>query len=280
MNILSKQGRNLLFGSGETAVPDSDQAPWKDFPLTKNLHHLDIGPLKIWFQVKNDDLWLSWWRAQDTDELTPDYPAESDWVRWGLNSKYDKIVIRPAMAENPVLIIPEIPLIVAPKVQIKVYVRTPVWVQCYLKRKDHLALITEIPTVQLTKTWFGSTTEGEVCWGKKSRVPRTVDLTVQGDHHCISPIVIRNSSNEELKIERICHRAKNLEVYFADGRLWSNATRITFRDKIRGSQIRVQESVPEEISNEIILANAREKPEKNLMAKAFTQIRHASMLEL
>jgi len=282
MQLFSKNSRRL-FPHGlenQIKIAKASHEPWKDYTLSEKKRRIALGNSCVWFYEKKDDLWIYQWNGTEYNTEVPENPDEDSWQRWGLDPKYKGLSLRPVMAPKPHLVVPEYPLIIAPKVKIKIYVQTPIWVQMFLRSEKRTTNIYEYPTLKLSKTWFGTSMSGEPCYSLKTSAIRNEEELEKKDCHAVSPVIIRNASLDDLMIEKICLRGDSFDLYQGDDRIWTSETVITYRGKHKQSKVTIKENTPSEVINSTPIGLPRVPHEKSFIARTFSQLKHITQLDL
>ncbi len=239
-----------------------------DVPIYWNL-----GSLQLWSKSIADELWLTYQYGdlKQSDNYTRDdqLPETPAWNRWSLKQSLHKVQLQPAFPDLPIVVKPEYPFRVIQNVHTKMYVRIPVWVQVLFKK----TVITELPSVVLSKTWFGNFVEGELCYWISTAARKQIEPDLFRPFLCICPIEISNSSEEELLVEKICLRVGRLSLYNYQGQLWGSETKIIYHGRDRVSNIEVSRKAPSEASKAERMASSRDESKVGFAAKTFASLK-------
>lgn len=183
----------IVTGWGDQSIGEKDTYLWH------------CGPLQLYYKVIYDELWLAHHDSdseQPEQALQPVDEATLKWQRWSLKKAAVSIKILPTFPDLPVIIKPETSFWMTPGVKTRVYPRIPLWIKVLL---DGEALL-ETPILQISKTWFGDFLDGEICYWIKSYVRKEILPEQHRPFLAVSPIQIINRSDEELLVDKICHR--------------------------------------------------------------------------
>ena len=135
----------------------------------------------------------------------------------------------------------------------------------------------EIPTVVLSKTWFGDTMSGESCYSLKSRAVRDLSsITPAGRAVC--PVRVFNATASEMELQRMCIHVEHLGIFRTGKRLWTNQVEINYRGDERSSQISYS-SPPEVEGKYDKIADPRVKPERNILKKSIRVMKMLTVWE-
>lgn len=223
----------------------------------------DIGPLRIWARARAGEVWLahapgSGGRGAD-DAGPPDPPEEEDWTRWPVPEGTTAVRTAPVFPPRTVVAEPERSFRLLPRSRARVFVRVPLWARIHAGSRD-APVLTEVPTVVLSDTWWGSFTEGELCYWLSTTARRQVSPDVFSPHLAVCPLLLSNGSDEELPVEKIAVRVAHLSLFSDEGRFWADETRVRYRGGDEGSEIRVTGERPDEAGEAARVAPPRETP--------------------
>ena len=126
-----------------------------------------------------------------------------------------------------------------------------------------------MPTVPLSNSWFGSFTEGELCYALKTTAKLDRKDLLLHAHRAIFPLEIRNTSNETLNFERLCLRAQYLNIFQGKLRLWTSKGRVSYRGEENWSRIVYARSAPEFDQASSLLGSARETMQRGAILNTF-----------
>lgn len=240
------------------AVPLADPARWS------------FGPLRVWWCWSANELRVATERKdsekaalheEDLEAASVEAeprPSEDelDWSRWALQQPRSKIRVSPVFPDRPLILSPEDPVHLQPGAQVRFYARVPIWVRLSVAGEDG-ADLQDLPTVRLSSTWFGSFTDGEVCYFNPTRMRRSLDPRRLGAHLAACPLQIENAGREVLKIEKICLRVQFLTLFEHEGRVWADETRIAFQGGQNHSKILWSGKPPPEVPGARVVAQPR-----------------------
>ncbi len=265
--------------------PDDDPlpAPWgrhalpDDEPLA-----LEIGPLTLRARRRQGEVWLAhapgdWTRAGRDRPAEPEPRAEKEepeWVRWPVSGETPELGLAPVLPDRPIVVEPELSFRLVPGARARVYVRVPLWVRVAARTADQERPLTEVPTATLSDTWWGPTTEGELCYWLATTARREVPDEVFEPNLAVCPLTLVNRSNEELPVEKIALRVVHLGLYVEEGHLWTDETRVRYRGPEVGSDIEVGGRAPEEASGAARVTEPREEPpSRSFHGRTFARLR-------
>lgn len=239
------------------------------------------GPLRVWCKSSGDELWVGFFHLEgDEKHAVSDHPPEEiEWSRWAVGRPQQEVRIIPLFPDRPVVVKPENPFRVAKGARAKIYVRVPLWLRLELTTREALSLI-EIPTVVLSNTWFGTYTEGELCYWISSGARRQIEPDPTRSYLAICPIQISNRSDGELQVEKLCLRVGGLSLFSYKGQLWSDETVVAYRGGVEPSQVEATGRPPAEAPEAELVTRPRNPVRKRLSVRTFASFRELPGLGL
>ena len=223
-----------------------------------------IGPLTLVFKRTSNELWIASDRSQkgviDFEEL--------DWSRWALKKEDTPIELFPLMPDLQVIVRPENTFMLSPGAQVRIFTRIPVWVGIYSNdgKKNKLA---EIPTMILSKTWFGDFEDGVLSYWVSTTARREVNKDVYQPHVAISTLNIKNESETDLKIEKLSIRVDKLSLLEKDGQLWTDEMDIRYKGEEQHSEISIKGKLPVELKDAKLISQPRDPIKKSFVERTF-----------
>jgi hypothetical protein len=233
---------------------------------------VECGPLQIYLQWSANEIWVaSRVRPWPTSADDVDGNVELSWSRWALNENDTDIEVLPSLPSTPLLLKPEDPYRIVPGASARIYTRIPLWLQ--IRTAKGKSILTEIPTVTMSRTWFGSTVDGERCLSHNSSVRRflTDDFFLPHLASCI--LEVRNSSPSELKFEKICLRTENLTLFDQDGNLWTDVTSITYKGIGVDGEVETGGKPPIEAKAGVVITRPRVNKSSSIAVRTFELLR-------
>jgi hypothetical protein len=263
--------------------PDADPLadPWGSHPLPGDESAtIRIGPSTLRVRSPDGEIWLAHVPGDGT--RGPRKPraatgADEEWVRWPVPGDTGSLHLSPAFCDRPVVVEPEQTFRLLPRTEARIFVRVPLWARVRIPDAGGTTL-TELPSVLLSDTWWGSLTEGEACYWLPTTARRRVDPEVFEPHLAVCPLQLLNRSDEELQVERIALRVPHLSVFVRDGDLWADETRVRYRGADEESHIEVAGTAPGEARKATRVADPRTPLSRGLRARSFARLKGLSGL--
>lgn len=228
-----------------------------------------IGPLHLRLEERAGEIRLAHWRG----ETPPD--EELEWTRWATGPWGGRIALVPAFPDRPLVVEPESSFWLLHGADARIYVRVALQVEVKAvgPERDEATLLTRIPTLVNSDTWWGSPEEGELCYWLQTHARRAVGDDLFEDHLAICPLQLHNRSEDELHVEKIALRVDYLSL-FADGdHIWSDETWVRYHGEDEGSRLEMSGKPPDEVGEARRLAHARLAMGRGFRARTFARLR-------
>ena len=241
---------------------------WEPFALPEDTPVLRrIGPMTLWLLRKAGELWIQS-DVSGTEPLSDAPSPDGIWKRWALRNGDHSACLRPFLPDKSIVVKPEYEIYLLKNSHVRTYTRVPIWVGIDVIGDTRVA-ITEIPTQVLSNTWFGGFTDGELCYWVASSARRSMPLELIQPHHAVCIMDIRNQSDSDLKVDKICLRVERLSLFEHNGHLWADDTEITYEGDEGQAQIRNDGLAPIEVPDAAIMNEPRQPHKRGLAERAF-----------
>lgn len=267
---------------------------WQDLDIPESeIFSHSIGPVTLYFQRHDNELWIASKTSEEAaksasphgmsntpeqeNEKEPNEPASisSDplkWNRWALHHIPKNIAVTPVFPDRSVVVKPEFPFKIGKSAQAKIYTRIPVFIRISPSNDpDHI--ITEIPSLKITGTWFGDFLSGELCYWITSKARRKITEDLYEPHLVICPISITNTSKDDLPIDKMSLNVEKMSIYQQNGVLWADQTNITFLGGDKHSDIEMSGRAPEEAKHAKLLSKPRVPVKRSIAVRTFRLIK-------
>jgi hypothetical protein len=201
--------------------------------------------------------------------MTAEAPDDATVFRYGFQDPPDVVRLKPCLADRPVVVNPESPLLVPPNEDLVLYLSTPLWVIVTIGSSS--AVLLDHPTDRPTDTWFGSTTTtGELCYASRTAARLTFDNLPVRPHRAVTIASISNRAASPLAVEKLRIPAPQMSVYGTEGgRLWTET--VTFERHEDGEMARHQhgKGPPDIATTATLLGGPRSPVEPGLIVRTF-----------
>lgn len=229
------------------------------------------GPMRIHVRRRGQDWSLASRTIVDGDEEKdrPEF-ASTDWTNWPLGRDEDVLRFRPALPDRPLVVKPEAPLMVPVSVELLFFIGIPITVEVLAGEETAGALrLATYPSVRLSDTWFGSNSEGALCYALKTPARRNLEKLERREHLAVCPVLVANHAAEPLQCEKINVDGKFLELFLGKDGLWTNPVTVTFQGRTVTSKVDVDYRAPAAAREPVKLADACERQKQSLLRKTF-----------
>ena len=187
-------------------MPKGPTGLWggRPVPAQGERQRLDIGPLTLWLRAEDGELWITHSRATGGAEPDDAPPADAQWSRWALPEGQRHLHLSPVFPDRPLVVKPEHAFSQMRRASARVYVRIPVWVRVEITDRPggRSAILTEIPTVTLSETWWGDFRDGEMAYWLTTTGRRKLSPDLFGAHLVVSAVQMDNLSEDDLQVDR------------------------------------------------------------------------------
>lgn len=222
--------------------------PWQRYEIPANAtRYWQLGPLELWLADDDGEWCLATRRkAEREDGVTVcearEKPPELPWQRWVAPAAARAVNLMPLLPDLPLVVRPEEPIALPPKARGLFYASLPLSVGVELAGGPRLLTV---PSVAMSKTWFGEPDRGELCYTLRSLLRRSLAELPAHPGRLICPLTIENEADSTLPFLRLVLQVANLAVFQdQQERLWTNAVTMKYRGSHFGSVVTVSERAP------------------------------------
>lgn len=240
--------------------------PWGDLALEPGgSARLELGPLTIWMQRTQSELTIASLVGADplaaaAEAVNPadtEPPGEAKRARWILNRDTSPIRLMPALADRPVVVRPEQPLMLLAGDEAVVYVGSQLFVR--IEAGSPTRQLVEWPTYRLSDTWFGaSTRSGELCYASRTRARTSREDIPIRPARALTRLQVKNRGTDPLLLERIKVPVGHLALHVGeDGRFWTQSLLVQRSPDEALVEVQIQSTPPAEAGQTTFVAAAR-----------------------
>ncbi|MDF3130309.1 hypothetical protein P0Y35_13960 [Kiritimatiellaeota bacterium B1221] len=234
-----------------------------------------LDGLSLYWKVKEGDWIVGSVRQKfegETSEfemLESEAPEDVSWRRLASVDDVPAINVLPAYPNRAVVVRPEYPYNLLPGERVNIFVGVPVSVTLQSPKG---ILLMEEPVHPLSSTWFGSPTDGELCFGMRTLARREGENLDFGPARVICPVRIRNQSKEKISFERLCLRVQYLNIYEnGHRRLWANESSVMVRGDESWSRLAFASKAPAYVKNPKLLVHGKEDARGTFLIRALNE---------
>ncbi len=251
-----------------------DKKVWQPFTLEdRQYYSWQIGNLQLHFYKEKDEFSLA--TEQTEEALSPVHtnnkPEEGlEWKRWIICEHFRSLQFFPVMPDRPLVVKTETPLSLLPRCHESFFISIPLWIQIVLNKKY---ILTELPTVVLSNTWFGSPFDGILAYPVKSPAATSLSSTDIKSNNVVCPLSVQNHSSENFDFVRLCVYTDNLAIFQGATHLWTNNVSVHIEGIQQAARFDVSSAKPQYESIVKTLSKPRQHPAKGLSKKIFSDLK-------
>lgn len=260
-------------------APISDEAlptPWGIRPVrTGTVSHVRVGPRVIWLTIRHGEIWLAHKEVGDAP-VPGEPPEDAPWARWATPGGEEEVFLRPAFPDRSVVLSPERPFTLLPGSSVRIFVRVPFWIRVELPTaRGKSLLLHELPSAAMSDTWWGDFLDGELAYWLPISARRAMTPELFEPHLGVCPLVLENSSDGDLNVDKLAFRMTNLSIFAKENELWADESQVLFQGDEDGSQVHITGHPSAEATGAVRVAAPRAPIVRGLKARTFARINRA-----
>ena len=215
-------------------------------------------------------LWRQWHEAGA--------PAHDEGLeRFARGDESPMVVLRPALADQSLVIRPYHPLHLPPGTDTTIYLSTQLWLQLVV---GDGRMLMEVPVRQPSWTWMGADTmAGEVCYASQTAARLEHETLPRRPWRALSAVRLRHEGREYLRLDRFSFPAPIMPLFRQtepgeDGvfSLWTPTLSIRCEQDLTTASLKVENTPPPEAGPCAGLAPARQPVERNHLVRTMDRI--------
>lgn len=245
-----------------------------------DVKYVRIGDLNCWIQRKDEEIWIGSEYTSTgysiADEGERPVPDDITWSRWAPRNTPESISILPVFPDLPLVIRSDYPLRVVPGASIDIFTRIPIWIQIKLDATQRI--LTELPTIKLSRTWFGGPMDGELCYWSTTKARRSLQNVEAKPYLVNCPIQVTNNTRDDLNFEKFCFRVERLKIFRYEDDLWADKSNISYEGEEQYSDITMSGKLPKGMEEGELLSAPRKPIHTSLATRTFHKIFDDSFL--
>ena len=248
---------------------------WQKYKFEENrIYTAKIGFTRFWVE-KQQKIWRITHRNEETQNPSLDerfekissLPEDISWDQF-IADKHSMLQLAPSLPDRPVVVKPETPFTIMSGTNLDIYIKIPLWIWFYSSSIKTENLLLEVITTELSSTWFGDPTNGELAYSLQSGIIQNLTEITTAPHEAICPIKIHNESLSTLQFQRLSIDVTRLNIYANQNLTCTNEVKVRFRGE-ENTEVQIVQSVPSFQEGLKLIGNARNLPDKNLLRKSF-----------
>lgn len=212
-----------------------------------------------WADPDAQDAGFSW---EDHDDL-----PDGDHTVRVIADALDGFSVRPALADRPIVVRPEVRLMIPSRGSTTLYVGTPLWAQVALGAGPPAL---DLPSQPPKETWFGETPrEGQLCYASRTSGRLSRADVPRWPARALTAVRVRNEGREPLVLDRIQVPTEGLALHaHPDGALETDSVDVVAEDGVITS---VEAAIPEAGSLTPV-ASARQPGPAGLLGRMWQRV--------
>ncbi len=251
----------------------------------KKDYHWKIGSLDLWVKKADDEWFVAYTQViEDLDNkksiiAKPEKKPEGlGWSRFVIDDTSRVIQLVPVLQDRAIVVGSEPPVKILPGNTALFFVSIPVWVRVYVGEKKKV-ILTEIPTIVLSNTWFGDPMMGELGYSLKTHARRSMEELSISHQRVFCPVWVKNDTSSQLDFQRLSVHVEHLRVYRGTKRLWTNEVQIDFFGEDQPSNIDFSDKIPNFEEGCVLLSEERTPVDKSLLKKSVSILKYFTTFE-
>ncbi|HYQ56522.1 MAG TPA: DUF432 domain-containing protein, partial [Draconibacterium sp.] len=144
--------------------------------------------------------------------------------------KSNTLVLAPALPAKP-MVFKGSRMVVSPHQRLTFYVKVPLLLQVYSSKKTDENLLTEIPFINISDTWFGEPISGEAAFALESEHYLDIKTIKSDENFAICPVSVFNNYNTPLEIERLILRVDQMNLLKFNSNIITNLVKLEYKGK-------------------------------------------------
>lgn len=235
---------------------------------------LEVGPLAIWLRGVENELWVTHERSPDGGGAPGSLPAHPSWSRWALPTDHKWLRVSPILPDRSLVVKPEHAFTLVSRAEARIYMRVPVWVRLEVMAAPGgpRTTLTEIPTLQLSDTWWGDFSGGELAYWFSTSGRRALSPELFEPHLVLCVVQLENRSEDDLSVEKHLLRVEHLSIFRKEGWLWAEEVQVHYHGEDEGSEILMEDLPPREAEGGEEITPARHQA-RTFRARTFARLR-------
>lgn len=259
---------------------------WEPVPIEKDRdYYWQISPLKLWIKRTKDEWLIASEQSSEAIESEKvvisefqEKPEPLEWNRFVCADDSNIIQLLPALQDRAVVVGSEMSVKIFPDNNALFFLSIPIWIQIYAGENKKI-MLTEIPTIVLSNTWFGDPTTGELCYSIMTRARRSIDDVEIYPHIVVCPVQIINRSQINLDFQKLSVHVEHFKIYSGHKRLWTNEVYINFVSEDQLSKVEFSDKIPAFEEGCTLLCEERVAVDKSILKRSISILKYFTTFE-
>ena len=184
----------------------------------------------------------------------------------------EKIKVAPLLADRTVIARPSSPLTILAGEKIQLFISTPIWF--YAETFPSGKCLVDLPFWRPSDSWFGSSTiDGQLCYAKFTTAKTKLEELELHPHRATTPIMLINSHDKALTINRINVPVNYLNLYSDDkNQLWTSGISIEIENESADVELIIDKSISAEFEPLTFISSPRISSEHGRLIRRISNL--------
>ena len=187
-------------------------------------------------------------------------------------STSEKIKVFPLLADRTVIARPSTPFTILAREKIQLFISTPIWF--YAETLPNRKCLVDLPFWRPSDSWFGSSTiDGQLCYAKYTSAKTELEELELHPHRATTSIMVINSHDNALTINRINVPVNYLHLYSDDkSQLWTSRITIEIEDESADVELIIEKGFPAEFEPLTFISNPRNSSDHGKLIRRISNL--------
>ena len=209
--------------------------------------------------------WIVRYRHRRKDQHDGGEYGPENVLRYVFDKSEKTVTITAMLADRAVVTRPLSPISLMAGAATQVFISTPL----YLAVNIASHRLVELPVVQLSDTWFGNKSTGELCYSDTTRARLDPSAVENLYFKAVTPVTIKNQSGRQLLLDRINVPVPMLQLFRvpgADKSFVTTSITVTLSESVE--ETRIQLGSAQEHRDAELISPARKPQKKQFLYRA------------
>ena len=257
---------------------------WKEaltFEMDEN-YKLSVGALDLYINLQEKE-WQFRHSYATQDEIQNERKLQLSKIktvnsnelvvtRFIHSDNVDSLHIKPRLANRNIVAKPYSPILLPSQQEITIYISTPVWLAISSGTMNEP--LVEMPTFQLSDTWFGPKPHiGELCYSRHFTGRIDLNVLPKRMSRVITPVRITNNGEGNLKLEKISIPCDYLAIYQnKTNELWTPTLSVIRHAEHNKTEVKIDRTLHPALAECKKIAEPRVSDQKGLLSKTIDML--------
>jgi hypothetical protein len=184
----------------------------------------------------------------------------------------EKLKILPLLADRTVIARPSSPLTILAGEKVQLFISTPIWF--YAETVPGGKCLVDLPFWRPSDSWFGrSTIDGQLCYAKYTSAKTQLDDLELHSHRATTSIMVVNSHNKALTINRVNVPVNYLHLYSdVKNQLWTSRITIEIESESADVELIIEKGFSSEFEPLTFISKPRLSSEHGKLIRRISNL--------